>query len=1625
MNTYISSLSRFGERGLRVPTSHLNSDGSGSAHTRVSPALYPIGLTDINETGTSVARLANRPSLHATAVETTFSNHRWLFFLVLMLVGSAFPFSARCNATATAAPVYSLANGTYTSAQTVTISDTTSGAAIYYTTDGSTPTVQSTQYTSPISLPAPGSLTILAVALAPGDTLSAVAKAVYAVSLTTATPVASVAPGTYPTAQSITLTDATPGAVIYYTINGGGPTTSSPVYSAPITLSTNSYILARAIAPSYVQSVEMSNTYSFLASPPVISVPSGTYSSAQTVALSSSTPGAGFYYTADGSTPTTSSKWYNGPITVSASETFQAITWSSTTNVSPVSSASYTIAPPGTTATPLYSLANGTYTSAQTVTISDATAGAAIYYTTNGSTPTAQSTLYTGPISLSAPGSSTFEAIALAPGDSLSAVANAAYTISLTTATPVASVAPGTYPTAQSITLTDATPGAVIYYTINGAGPTTSSPVYSAPITLSTNSYIMARAYTTNYVQSAAATFTYSFMASLPVISLPSGTYSSAQTVALSSSTPGAGFYYTTNGSTPTTSSSWYNGPVTVSASETFQAITWSSNTNVSPVSSATYTIAPPAATATPLYSLANGTYTSAQTVTISDATAGAAIYYTTNGSTPTAQSTLYTGPISLSAPGSSTFEAIALAPGDSLSAVANAAYTISLTTATPVASVAPGTYPTAQSITLTDATPGAVIYYTINGGGPTTSSPVYSAPITLSTNSYIMARAYTTNYVQSAAATFTYSFMASPPVISLPSGTYSSAQTVALSSSTPGAGFYYTTNGSTPTTSSSWYNGPVTVSANETFQAITWSSNTNVSPVSSATYTIQLPAPAPTFSPAAGTYTTNQTASISCSNANAVIYYTTNGSTPTTSSAIYSGPLTVSSNETLSAMALAPGGSDSPVSQAQYTITPPAAAPVYSLAAGDYTTVQTVALSDATPGATIYYTTDGSTPTSQSLPYTGPITVSASTSFAAAALAPGGSLSPVTKAWYTIILPTAMPVISPASGTYNTIQSVTLSTPTPGATIYYTLDGTYPTTSSPVYSGPITATTNTAIIALATAPNYSTSSGARANYTIVAPPPTITPQSGTAAGATTVTISDAVPGAVIYYTSNGSIPTTSSAVYTGPITVSPQETATQVYYAFATANGYLQSSPTMVTFTVDEPAGTLAQATVNPTPGRTIPSTFMGLSMLYNFPAGIMGQASTGANQPYYQLVNNLEQYSTAPMLIRLLGDGTQTSNIQADVEPLVELSQAVNVNYILGVDLLNDNLSIAEAEASTWMNGIPNSLIQAFEIGNEPNCYPVNGNRPSSYVFANYLPEYQEWVQGVQAATSNSFGIMGPSYGDETAYVRTTWIAGAQSAFTSGAMTPSIVSQHYYPYGPGTYAADVLLQPASTLGMLTDFKNYSASAHQAGSLFRLGEMNTIWNGGIAGISNTFSAALWSIDVMFNVANIGVDGVNWHSGQGTNYQLYQFNLITSGGMTTYQVAQVNPLYYGLLVFAQMAGRGAKLLPVTTTTTANVSIWATVDNTSTAHVVVINKDEQATGNVQINLPGYTTGTVRYLSAANYSATNGVTLGGQTFDGTPDGTIQGQLVTTTISAQNGVFTLPNMPITSAAIIDFSN
>jgi N-acetylneuraminic acid mutarotase len=172
-----------------------------------------------------------------------------------------------------------------------------------------------------------------------------------------------------------------------------------------------------------------------------------------------------------------------------------------------------------------------------------------------------------------------------------------------------------------------------------------------------------------------------------------------------------------------------------------------------------------------------------------------------------------------------------------------------------------------------------------------------------------------------------------SPPATATPTfspsaGTYASSQAVTISDATAGATIYYTTNGTAPTVSSAVYAGPVTIASSETLEAIATASGHSTSAAATAAYTINLPAAAaPTFSPVAGTYAAAQTVTISDSTAGATIYYTTTGTAPTVSSAVYAGPITVSSTETIEAIAAATGHSTSPVATAAYTINLPAGA--------------------------------------------------------------------------------------------------------------------------------------------------------------------------------------------------------------------------------------------------------------------------------------------------------------------------------------------------------------------------------------------------------------------------------------------------------------------------------------------------------------------------------------------------------------------------------------------------------------------------------------------------------------------------------------------------------------------------
>lgn len=338
-----------------------------------------------------------------------------------------------------------------------------------------------------------------------------------------------------------------------------------------------------------------------------------------------------------------------------------------------------------------------------------------------------------------------------------------------------------------------------------------------------------------------------------PVFSVGTGSYNSSQTVEIAIATAGTTLYYTDNGQDPTSASTPYTGAITVSASKTLKAIAIRSGWNNSAIATAAYTIV----AATPIFSVGTGSYTSAQTVEITSATAGALIYYTDNGQDPTSKSTLYTVPLKISS--SQTLKAIALKAGLTNSAIATADYTITISTvATPTFNIDEGSYTSAQSVTITSATAGAKIYYTINGPDPTSNSTKYEGPITISSSQTIRAIAISAGLNNSAIATASYIIAVATPTFSVQSGSNPSVKVVSITTTPADADIYYTIDESIPTIASIHYTGPITISSSQTLKAIAVKTGLANSAIGTAAYTIPafLTTPVQVVSSGSGNFT-------------------------------------------------------------------------------------------------------------------------------------------------------------------------------------------------------------------------------------------------------------------------------------------------------------------------------------------------------------------------------------------------------------------------------------------------------------------------------------------------------------------------------------------------------------------------------------------------------------------------------------------------------------------------------------------------------------------------------------------------------------------------------------------------
>lgn len=450
-------------------------------------------------------------------------------------------------------------------------------------------------------------------------------------------------------------------------------------------------------------------------------------------------------------------------------------------------------------------------------------------------------------------------------------------------------------------------------------------------------------------------------------------------------------------------------------------------------------------------------------------------------------------------------------------------------------------------------------------------------------------------------------------------------------------------------------------------------------------------------------------------------------------------------------------------------------------------------------------------------------------------------------------------------------------------------------------------------------------------------------------------------------------------------------------------------------------------------TVGNPVPTGFVGLSIEIKALEDYAGQDPRAIDPVLLHLVQDISPQQRP--VLRIGGDSTDWS-----WWPVAHMRQPAGVRYtltptwmhvahalatdlgarlILGVDLEADSQILASAEAQAMVADIGRGSIEALELGNEPELYGSFGwyrsaagtlvtGRPRGYDLSNFTSNFSSFAPHLPAVP-----LAGPSSGAPT------WLAQLGS-FLSAEPRVRLVTVHAYPLKhcrKGTVVTiPQLLSEASSHGLAERIAPYVAVASAHHAPLRIDEINGISCGGTRGVSDTFASALWVLDTLFEMARTGVSGVNIHTVPGTINEVLGPELVDG----TWRM-RVHPEFYGMIMFAQAAPPGARLLRLASTVPSGVKVWATRSG-ATIHVVVINKRLALSQVLRLRIAGAGgSATVEQLRAPSVNATSGVTLGGQTFGTTTaSGVLAGPVPDDTLAPSGGTYTV-RVPAASATML----
>jgi hypothetical protein len=424
---------------------------------------------------------------------------------------------------------------------------------------------------------------------------------------------------------------------------------------------------------------------------------------------------------------------------------------------------------------------------------------------------------------------------------------------------------------------------------------------------------------------------------------------------------------------------------------------------------------------------------------------------------------------------------------------------------------------------------------------------------------------------------------------------------------------------------------------------------------------------------------------------------------------------------------------------------------------------------------------------------------------------------------------------------------------------------------------------------------------------------------------------------------------------------------------------------------TVRTPASERATVRASGTAAVAATSTaqgFLGIATELNTIPALSGSAAD-PDTPFLHLLRNLSP--GAPFLLRLGGNSgddswwaipgmemqpylyTLTPRWAANVQALLT---ALGGKAILGVNLEEGSKidsEIASAEVADFNRYVGASLIDAFELGNEPEFYPssvVKRRVRGQYTIADYGRKFSRVASALGGAP-----LAGPGSGSPR------WLPELGATLGDMPSRLKLVTVHAYPMKNCSRithlsVSDFFAQ-ASIQGLADSVHGMVKAAAAHGKPLRVDEINGVSCGGQAGLSNSFGEALWALNMLPALWQAGVQGVNFQTIDGNLNQM-----ITAKHSASGWTVSVEPEYYGLLTFAGAAPAGSHLLRISNPGLAHFYQFAVRAPDGSERVVLTNVGSVAR-TIGITASGTRgTGSLSLLSAKSLSATGGTTLAGQ-------------------------------------------